>query len=84
MGERIFTREDAKSIFRTNSEKVKLPSDFTVIGTGSLAGFSQVKDLTIPEGVVKICSHAFFIRSFRGTSTLEKLVIPSSLQDFEL
>ena len=84
MGERIFTREDAKSIFRTNSEKVKLPSDFTVIGTGSLAGFSQVKELTIPEGVTKICSHAFFIRSFRGTSTLEKLVIPSSLQDFEL
>ena len=84
MGERIFTREDAKSIFRTNSEKVKLPSDFTVIGTGSLAGFSQVKDLTIPEGIHRICSHAFFIRSFRGTSKLEKLVIPSSLQDFEL
>ncbi|MCR5305914.1 MAG: leucine-rich repeat protein [Oscillospiraceae bacterium] len=84
MGERIFTREDAKGFLRTNSEKVKLPSDYTVIGQGALAGFSQMKELTIPEGVTKICSHAFFIRSFRGTSMLEKLTLPSSLRDFEL
>ncbi|MBQ8921364.1 MAG: leucine-rich repeat protein, partial [Oscillospiraceae bacterium] len=83
MGERIFTREDAKSLIRSNSDKVKLPSDFTGIATGALAGFSQMKELTIPEGIRKIASHAFFTRSFRNTSSLEKLTIPSSLKEFD-
>ena len=82
MLERVFTREDAKSIIRTNSEKVKLPADFTVIGRGALAGFSQMKELIIPEGVRRIESHAFFMRSFKDASNLEKLTIPASLTDF--
>lgn len=84
MGERVLTREDTKSFIRTNTEKLRLPSDFTVIGEGSLAGFSQVKELIIPEGVKKIASHAFFIRSFKNTSSLERLTIPSTLTDFDL
>ena len=81
-GDRILTRDDAKSIIRSNTEKVKLPSDFTVISRGALAGFSQMKELTIPEGVRKIETHAFFMRSFKDTSNLEKLTIPSSLTEF--
>ena len=84
MGERILTREDSKSFIRSNTEKLKLPPDFTVIGKGALAGFSQVKELTIPEGVHKIESHAFFTRSFKNTSNLEHLVIPASLTEFDI
>ncbi len=29
MAQRVFTREDAKGLIRTNSEKVTLPFDFT-------------------------------------------------------
>ena len=83
MGERVFTREDAKSLIRTNTDKVRIPSDFTAIGVGALAGFSQVKDLTIPEGVTRISSFAFFTRSFRNTSKLERLTIPSTLKQFD-
>lgn len=43
MAQRVFTREDAKGLIRTNSEKVTLPFDFTEIASGALAGFSQVK-----------------------------------------
>ncbi|HAG14613.1 MAG TPA: hypothetical protein DCG49_12255, partial [Ruminococcus sp.] len=83
MGERVFTREDAKGLIRTTSEKVRIPSDFTVIASGALAGFSQVKDLTIPEGVKRIESHAFYTRSFKNTSNMEHLTIPSSLTQFD-
>ena len=81
MGERIFTREDAKMM--VHAEKMKLPPDFSVIGKGSLAGFSQVKDLTVPEGFTRICSHAFFIRIYKGKSTLERLSLPASLKQFD-
>ena len=84
MGARILTRDDAKSFIRSNTEKLKLPADFTVIGEGALAGFSQVKELTIPEGVTRICSHAFFMRSFKNASGLERLILPASLTQFDL
>ncbi len=84
MGARILTRDDAKSLIRSNTDKLKLPSDFTVIGEGALAGFSQVKELTIPEGVTRICSHAFFMRSFKNASGLERLILPASLTQFDL
>ena len=83
MAERVLTREEARGLIRSNTEKLRLPFDFTTIGEGALAGFSQVKDLIIPEGVTKICAHAFFIRSFKGTSTLEKITIPTTLVTFE-
>ncbi len=83
MGDRIFTREDAKSIIRTTTDKVKLPSDFTVLGRGSLAGFSQVKELTIPEGVRRISTYTFFTRSFKDTCTIQRLIIPASVKEFE-
>ena len=83
MAERVFTREDAKSLIRTNSDKVRIPSDFTTIESGALAGFSQVKSLVIPEGVTKIESYAFYTRSFKNTSNLESLTIPSSLTQFD-
>ena len=64
MGERVLTREDSKSFIRANTDKLRLPSEYTVIGEGALAGFSQLKELIIPENVTRIEPHAFFIRSF--------------------
>ncbi|MCQ2417899.1 MAG: leucine-rich repeat protein, partial [Oscillospiraceae bacterium] len=83
MGERVFTREDAKSLIRATSKAVKLPSDFTMIATGALAGFSQVTELVIPEGITRIASHAFFTRSFKGTCSMTHLSIPSTLKQFD-
>ena len=83
MAVRVFTREDAKGLIRTNTEKVTLPFDFTEIASGALAGFSQVKTLVIPEGITKISSYAFYTRSFKNTSQLEVLTLPSSLREFD-
>ena len=79
MAERIFTREDAKSLIRTNTRSLKIPSDYTAIASGALAGFSQLEDLVIPEGITKISSYAFYVRSFKNTSNLKSLTLPSSL-----
>ncbi|MBR3678658.1 MAG: leucine-rich repeat protein, partial [Oscillospiraceae bacterium] len=84
MGERVLTREDSKSFIRANTDKLRLPSEYTVIGEGALAGFSQLKELIIPENVTRIEPHAFFIRSFKGTSNLERLTIPATLTSFDL
>ncbi len=83
MGERVFTREDAKGLIRTNTEKLTLPFDFTEIASGALAGFSQVKALVIPEGITRIGSYAFYTRSFKNTCQIEILTIPSSLKQFD-
>ena len=83
MAERVFTREDAKSLIRSNSKIVKIPSDFTAIGSGALAGFSQIEELVIPEGVTRIASNAFYTRSFKNTCKVRRLSIPSSLTNFE-
>ena len=82
MAERVFTREDAKSLIRSNTDKVRIPSDFTAIDRGALAGFSQMEELIIPEGVTRISSHAFYTRSFKNTCKLKRLTIPSTLTDF--
>ncbi len=83
MGERVFTREDAKGLIRTSTEKLTLPFDFTEIASGALAGFSQVKALVIPEGITRIGSYAFYTRSFKNTCQIEILTIPSSLKQFD-
>ena len=83
MAERIFTREDAKGLIRTNTKSVKIPGDFKVIGSGALAGFSQMEDLVIPDGVTRISSYAFYIRSFKNTSSLKSLTIPASVTQFD-
>ena len=83
MAERIFTREDAKSLIRTNTRSLKIPSDYTAIASGALAGFSQLEDLVIPEGITKISSYAFYVRSFKNTSNLKSLTLPSSLRQFD-
>ncbi|MBP0987895.1 MAG: leucine-rich repeat protein, partial [Oscillospiraceae bacterium] len=83
MAQRVFTREDAKGLIRTNSEKVTLPFDFTEIASGALAGFSQVKSLVIPEGITRIASYAFYTRSFKNTCQIEVLTLPSSLKQFD-
>lgn len=83
MAERVLTRDNAKSLILTNTEKLKLPNDYTVIGEGALAGFSQVKELTIHEGVSRVCAHAFFMRSFKNASGLERIIINSSATQFD-
>ncbi|MCQ2408661.1 MAG: leucine-rich repeat protein, partial [Oscillospiraceae bacterium] len=83
MAERIFTREDAKSLIRSNTRSLKIPSDFTAIASGALAGFSQLEDLVIPEGITRISSYAFYVRSFKNTSNLKSLTLPSSLRQFD-
>ena len=82
MAERVFTREDAKGLIRTNTDKFKIPSDFTAIERGALAGFSQMEELIIPEGVTRISSHAFYTRSFKNTCKMKRLTIPSTLTKF--
>ena len=82
MAERVFTREQAKTLIRSTTEKFKLPPDFTAIDRGSLAGFSQVEELIIPEGVTRIASHTFYTRSFKNTCKLKRLTIPATLTNF--
>lgn len=83
MADRILTRENAKSLILTNTEKLKLPNDITVIGEGALAGFSQVKELTIHEYMHKVNAHAFYMRSFKNTCGLERITIASSGTEFD-
>ena len=84
MSQRVLTRDDARSFIRSSTEKLKLPLDYSVIGDGSLAGFSQVKELIIPEGYEKVESHAFFMRSFKNTCKIERLTIPASLTEYDI
>jgi len=79
MAERVFTRDDAKSLIRSNTSKIMIPPDFTAIERGALAGFSQMEELIIPEGVTRISSHAFYTRSFKNTCKLKRLTLPASL-----
>ncbi len=83
MADRILTRENAKSLILTNTEKLKLPNDITVIGEGALAGFSQVKELTIHEYMHKVNAHAFYMRSFKNACGLERIIIASSGTEFD-
>ncbi|MDD5947582.1 MAG: leucine-rich repeat protein [Oscillospiraceae bacterium] len=83
MPDRILTRENAKSLILTNTEKLKLPNDITVIGEGALAGFSQVKELTIHEYMHKVNAHAFYMRSFKNACGLERINIASSGTEFD-
>lgn len=83
MADRILTRESAKSLILTNTEKLKLPNDITVIGEGALAGFSQVKELTIHEYMHKVNAHAFYMRSFKNACGLERINIASSGTEFD-
>ncbi len=83
MADRILTRENAKSLILTNTEKLKVPNDITVIGEGSLAGFSQVKELTIHEYMHRVCAHAFYMRSFKNACGVERIIINSAGTEFD-
>ena len=84
MGERVLTREESRTFIRSTTDKLKLPSDYTAIGEGALAGFSQLKELIIPETIKKVAPHAFFVRTFKNKSELERLTITSSATQFDL
>lgn len=63
----------AYALFQTDFATVKLPATLTSIGEGAFAG-SQVKSITIPEGVTSIADYAFY-----GCKSLSEVALPSGL-----